>query len=168
MAFSPEQLTTMRQELGLAEDADEATIVAALSEALGERADAPAPSAAAVTVPEGFSLVDNETLATLRTGAEDGRAARDQQRTEHRDRTISAAIAAGKIPPARKEHFEAAWQADATGTEQLLSALAPGLVPVEERGHAQTPTESTKATVDSAALGRFAGQFGLTEEDLRG
>src|SRR4051794_40760790 len=41
VAFTPEQLTTMRQQLELAEDADEATIVAALSEALQEQAEPP-------------------------------------------------------------------------------------------------------------------------------
>lgn len=136
MAFTPEQLTTMRQELGLAEDADEATIVAALSEALAEQAEDPAsPTTPTFTPPAGFSLVDDATLATLRAGAEDGREARTQQRTEDRDRTIAAAIHDGRIPKARQEHYEAAWTADPDGTKQLLASLAPGLVPVEERGH---------------------------------
>jgi hypothetical protein len=39
VAFSDEQVTTMRQKLGVAEDADEATILAALDEALDEQTD---------------------------------------------------------------------------------------------------------------------------------
>jgi ATP-dependent protease ClpP protease subunit len=170
VSFTDAQLTTMRATLELPADADEATILAALETVVAESLEdqPPAAPAAAVKIPEGFSLVDDGTLAAMRVGAEDGRAARTQQLTEHRDRTIQAAISAGKIPPARKEHYEAAWKGDASGTEQLLATLAPGLVPVEERGHAQTPAEETTATVDDAALGTFASQLGLTKEDLRG
>lgn len=135
VAFSDEQLATMRQELGLPEDADEATIVAALSEALEERAETPASNTA--TPPEGMVLVESDVLDQLRTGAEQGTAARTQQLIEKRDRAINQAIADGKITPARKDHWVAQWDADPEGAEQTLNALAAGLVPVEERGHDQ-------------------------------
>lgn len=137
VAFSDEQLTTMRQELGLPEDADEATIVAALSEALAAQTEDPASPA---PVPAGMALVEKDVLDNLRDQAGKGAAARQQQLDEHRDRTIAQAVSDGKITPARKGHWATAWAADPEGTEQTLSTLEPGLVPVEERGHAQTNT----------------------------
>lgn len=147
MAFTPEQLTTMRQELGLAETADEATIVAALSEALAEQPEAPA----APTVPEGMSLVDNTVLDQLRAGAEDGRQAREQQRVEARNAAIQAAVESGRIAPASREHFAQLYDADPEGTGELLANLAPGLVPVNEIGHSGDlqPKAAGDATYDS-------------------
>lgn len=166
MAFTPEQLNTMRQELGLAESADEATIVAALSEALGERADAPAAPAAPIQIPPGMSLVDTTVWDDTRAQAQQGAQARAQQLTEHRDRTIKAAIDAGKFPLARQAHYETAWAADPEGTEQLIAALAPGLVPVNEIGHDTPPIEDVTAGVSTDALDGFAAGLGLTKEDL--
>lgn len=136
VAFTDAQLTTMRQELGLPEDADEATIVAALSEALAEQAEETTSSTAA-TPPEGMVLVESDVLDDLRSAAAMGKEARTQQLNEKRDRTIAQAIADGKITPARREHWAMQWDADPEGAEQTLNALAAGLVPVEERGHDQ-------------------------------
>lgn len=166
MAFTPEQLTQMRQDLGLAETADEATIVAALSEALAEQAD-DAPAATTTGTPEGTTLVSTEVLQTLQAQAREGAEARAQQRTESRDRAIEAAVAEGRIAPAQREHFTKLYDADATGTQALLAQLSPGLVPVAEIGHDQPPAEGTHATVDDDALEAYAASMGLTAEDLR-
>lgn len=137
VAFSDEQLTSMRQKLGTAEDADEATILAALHEALDEQTDPPVVPATPV-VSAGQVVIEADVLDGLRAQATQGAAARTQQLDEHRDRTITAAIADGKITPARKDHWVTSWAADAEGTELTLKALAPGLVPVDERGHDQS------------------------------
>lgn len=165
MAFTPEQLNTMRQELGLAESADEATIVSALSEALAEQAEE-SPAASTPTVPEGMALVEQTVLDELRAAGEEGRAARRQQLEDHRDRTIAAAIESGRIAPARREHYEAAWAADAEGTEQLLASLAPGLVPVAELGHSGD-VETKESAYDDSALSAFADTFGISKEALQ-
>lgn len=165
MAFTPEQLNTMRQELGLAESADEATIVSALSEALAEQAEE-SPAASTPTVPEGMALVEQSVLDELRVAGEEGRAARRQQLEDQRDRAIDAAIESGRIAPARREHYVAAWAADAEGTEQLLASLAPGLVPVAELGHSGG-VETKESTYDDSALSAFADTFGITKEALQ-
>lgn len=168
VAFSDEQLTTMRQTLGLAENADEATIVAALGEALEERAE---PTAAATTaVPEGMSLVETAVLDDLRTGAAAGRSAREQLDHQARDAAIDAAIADGRTTPARREHWVASWTADADGTRDMLAALAPGLaVPTSESGHSGEPEAGIgHLNIDDAELTAFAAQLGLSKEDLRG
>jgi ATP-dependent protease ClpP protease subunit len=160
-------------KLGISEDADDATILAALDEVLAEQAaDETTPPAApatpaAFTVPDGMVLMDSTTAESLRSGAAAGIAARDQQLAEHRDRTIQAAIDAGKIPPARRAHYEAAWKADATGTEQVLAALEPGLVPVTEQGH-DNPDGGTVAatTLTDEVAGELGGFFGLSAEEL--
>lgn len=168
VTFNAQQLTTMRDKLGLPETADEAAILAAVEavveESLEER---PAPPTT-TTVPDGMSLVSTEVLDTLRNQAQAGHEARQQQLTEHRGRVIDTAIREGRIAPAQREHFASLHQADPTGTEALIAQLTPGLVPVSELGHDQPPAESTTAAVDDSALDGFASQLGLTKEDLRG
>lgn len=165
VAFSDEGTTTLRTRLGIAEDADEATILAALDEALEERAES-TPQTTTPVVPEGMALVEQTVLDDLRAAGEQGRAARQQQLDDHRDRTLDAAIADGRIAPARREHFATAWAADAEGTEELLNALTPGLVPVTEQGHAGG-VDSDESTYDDEALSAHAAAFGINKEDLQ-
>lgn len=165
VAFSDEQITTMRQKLGLPESADEATILAALDEALDERAE-PTAAGSTTDVPEGMVLVESSVLTDLREGAQAGREARQQLATQERDRVIDAAITAGKTTPARREHWATAYDADPAGTRELLDSLEPGLaVPTAEHGHADEPEHDPYT---DAALDAFASQFGLTKEALRG
>lgn len=131
VAFSDEQLITLRQTLGVAEDADEATILAALDEALVERADPPTQT---TVLPEGTVAIDAGQLAELQVAARAGQDARTQQQTEYRDRLVSAAVGDGRIPPARREHWTNHLAAD-PGAEAVLASLAPGLVPYAAIGH---------------------------------
>lgn len=144
MAFTPEQLTQMRKDLGLQADADEATIVAALSEAASSAEITPPNTP---QIPEGMTLVETAVLDDLRDGAAAGRSARDELDTQARDTAIVDAIADGRTTPSRREHWENSWAADAEGTRAMLAALAPGLaVPTNEAGHAGEP----EATADDA------------------
>lgn len=141
-------INDVRTRLGVAEDADEATVLAALDEALEERAETDETGGTTPEIPEGMSLVDTETLATLRAGAEDGRAARLEQRTQARDAAVQAAIKAGKIPANRRKHYQDLWDADADGTRELLDKLEPGLVPLSELGH-DNPVDENKSEEDA-------------------
>ena len=158
VAFSDEQMTTMRQELGLPEDADEATIVAALSEALAEQAEATTSHTTTAQAPEGMTLVDTAVLDELRSGARQGVEARQRQLTEDRDRTIEDAIRTGRTTPARREHWQNAWAADPEGTRQMLASLAPGLVPVEELGNAGDPASAQNNADDSLYVSLFGDE----------
>lgn len=155
VAFSDEQIQTLRNKLGTAGDADEATILAALDEALEERTE-PDPQASTTAVPDGMTLIETEVLDQLRDGARQGTEARQQQLTEQRDRAIDAAIRDGRTTPARREHWEAAWTADPEGARAQLEALAPGLVPVSELGHEGDVT-SAQSSADDAL---YASLFG--------
>ncbi|MFF3867360.1 head maturation protease, ClpP-related [Micromonospora sp. NPDC001898] len=140
VAFSDEQLTDLRQRLHVADDADEATILAALDTALVER---PAPPQTA----PGTVVLDEAQHAQLLADARDGRDARAQQLREQREASVQAAVTDGRIPPARAEHWRSQLEAD-PGAADVLAALKPGLVPVNEIGYAG---EDSKASADPAA-----------------
>ncbi|GAB3867359.1 hypothetical protein GCM10028801_41160 [Nocardioides maradonensis] len=166
--LNPQHLAALREQVGFAEDADADTIVAAVSEALTERADAPEAQATTTPViPEGMTLVSTEVLNDLRAGAQDGREARAQQREATRNAALDQAIATGRIAPTQRAHFASLWDADPTGTNALLTQLAPGLVPVSEVGHAGD-AENTLTEVPDGAVDAFAAGLGIPKEALRG
>lgn len=141
MTFTSEQLTTMRAKLELPDTADEAAILAAV-EAVVEDSLEDKP-AGPPDLPEGMVVVEQSVLDELRTGAQQGIEAREQQRVEARDRAIDAAIRAGKTTPARRDHWAKAWDGDAEGTKAMLDALEPGLVPTSELGTAEVDEAKT-------------------------
>ncbi|WP_326564548.1 head maturation protease, ClpP-related [Micromonospora peucetia] len=140
VAFSDEQLNNLRQRLNVADDADEATILAALNSALAER---PAPPQSA----PGTVVLDEAQHAQLLADARDGREARAQQLREQREATVQAAVRDGRIPPARAEHWMAQLEAD-PGAAETLAALKPGLVPVNEIGYTADKPADPAATDD--------------------
>lgn len=159
VAFTDEQLTTMRHQLGLADDADETAItdafaeaLDALAKALAERADPPAQ------LPDGVVTIDATQLAELQARARRGEEARTQQESDERIRLVDNAIHSGRIPPARREHWLAQLEAD-LGAAATLQNLAPGLVPVDgEIGHAHSGGGNE---ADDAL---YAALFGATQE----
>lgn len=172
VSFTDEQLTNMRQQLGLAADADEATIAAALTEALAEQAEDPAdlvvpaalPTPTTAALPPGVVAIDAEVLAQLQAGATAGAAASARQAQEDRDSVIAAALRAGKITANTRGNYEELWAKDADGTRKLLDALPSGLVPVDEIGHDQTTLERQNALGSETAIKGLAATFGLSEE----
>lgn len=132
----------LRTRLGLAEDADEAAIQAALEAAPEETHET--DTAPTTSVPEGMVLVDAEQWESTRSGAEQGQQVAARLARQDRDAIIQAAIQDGKFPVSRRSHYEAMWDRDAEGAHHLLTAsvedggLAKGLVPVrnEELGGA--------------------------------
>lgn len=144
----------IRQLLGLAEDATdddvrEAMRLRAPEPAAGDEPDAepegdgePAPEA---VVPEPVAAsadtvtVDRATWEAMRSGAADGQAARAEQLRVHREEVVAAAVADGRIPPARREHWLRQIETD-PGAEQVLAGLERGLIPVTERGTAPSAT----------------------------
>lgn len=155
VAFSDAQITDMRRKLGIAEDADETTILAALDESLSERAETPL-TATATVAPAGMALVDEGTLAALRSDAAAGREARNEQQAAARREAVAAAVSDGRIPPARREHWEAQLAAD-EGALATLQSLAPGTIPVESIGHDGQPDTTEADATYQALFGEKAG-----------
>lgn len=148
VAFSDEQLTTMRQKLGLAENADEATILAALDEALTERAE---PTAAAgTTVPEGHVVIPAAKLADLEAGARLATETANALRTSEREAFLDANRS--KYLPANRAAWATEYDRDPEAT-QAHFATAPDLIPVAEIGHANGgDAEALAADADYLAL----------------
>ena len=149
MAFTDEQITAMRNRLGIAEDADEATILAALDEALAEQVEPTAsqqPQASAEAAPAsppaspkastpGTLVIDASAWEEREARIKRLEAADQKRRREERDDVISAAVRAGKFPRARVDHWTRLWDADPEGTRQVIAGLAPNVVPLAEMGH---------------------------------
>ena len=121
----------LRQRLGITDAAlDEDGLLAAIDEALSERAEphTQAPSA----LPAGTIAIDEGILAQLTSDAAAGREARAEQLTAQRVATVDAAVQAGRIPFARRE----AWidqLAKDPGAAETLNALAQ-VIPTEAIG----------------------------------
>lgn len=120
----------VRSRLGIAADADEGTILAALDEALAERADPTTPTA---PLPPGTVLVDSTLLDQLRADGAAGRAARDQQNTEDRERRVTAALNRGAIGAPAADPWRAAIEKDPS-LGAVLDSM-PSVIPVGAIGH---------------------------------
>lgn len=119
----------IRERLGITDpEITDEQMLAALDEALAERADEPGATSNNA-VPEGMILIDEATLSTLRADASAGRQAHDQQVAQHREQVVDAAINSGRIPPARRDHWIAQMTAD-PGVEQIIAQMPEGLIPV--------------------------------------
>lgn len=126
-------LDGLRTRLGInAEISDEATVLAALDEALTERAAPPAPEAKAA--PEGTVVMDASAVEELRAQAAAGVAAAEAAAEAHREQVVSNAVQTGKIPPARKDHWLNLLVLDA-GTETVIEAMPENVVPVVATGY---------------------------------
>lgn len=62
------------------------------------------------------------------------------QQKRDREELVAAAIGDGRIPPSSKDGWLGLLEKDPNG-EATLASLAPGLVPVTERGHGRAPDE---------------------------
>lgn len=120
----------LRERLGIADDADEPTILSALDEALTEVAEPPTATAP----PAGTVLVDEQVFATLQTQAADGAAARAQQETERRERLVNEAVADGRIAPAQRAAWLDKLTAEGEAGETVLASLQKGLIPLAAVG----------------------------------
>ncbi len=133
----------LRERLGIKADAEvtEDSLMAALDEALDERAEAPeekTPKAEA----EGTVVLDEGTYAALKSDAAAGREARNEQVKAQREATVSAAIESGRIAPARRDHWVAQLEAD-PGAAEVLNSLQPGTIPLDPKGYTGGVDESS-------------------------
>nr|WP_228512654.1 head maturation protease, ClpP-related [Clavibacter sp. VKM Ac-2872] len=131
----PDLNTTIRARLGLLDPtASDEVIVAALDEALAERAE-PNPAAPAGTV-----LMDAAALADLQAAANEGRQALAQQATARREAIVDAALADGRIAPASRAAWLTQLEANEEGAASLIASLTPNTIPVAELGENAEPT----------------------------
>lgn len=123
----------LRDRLGLPADAalDEDGLLAALDEALAERAE---PTNTSTAAPAGTIVVDQAAFEDLQAAAAEGRQARAAQLTAERTNAVNAAVSDGRISPARREHWLASLEAD-PGALTVLEGLPKNTVPVAAAGY---------------------------------
>lgn len=153
MDLNDEQITALREQVGFPADADADTIVAAVQEALAERAEPPKETTTTPVVPDGMALVDSAVLQQIQSDAAAGREAQTTLATQARDTAINKALAAGKIAAASRAKFVEAWDKDPESTQAILDALTPGLVPVAEIGHGAQPETTVDDELYAAVFG---------------
>lgn len=153
--------------LGLPDDADEDTILEAVEAQITAAASAAkAPPAPAAAVPDGHVLMSKDALDELRIAATAGQEARAVQLRADRDETISAAIRAGKIAPARKDHWTNQWDKDAEGTKASLASLEAVYPVAALPGHAGGDNAASTAAFSDDEAGVLAALAGVSKEGL--
>lgn len=145
VAFTDEQITTMRQRLGVAEDADEATILAALDEALDEHAE---PTS--TNVPAGHVVVPEARLKDLETAAQTGVSA--AKRLHEREREEFLDSVRNKYAPTNRAAWAAEYDRDPEGTRKHFENAAV-IVPTDEVGHAEAGEASADDRLYVSAWG---------------
>lgn len=155
------ELKDLLAVVGLPETATEDEYMARLDE-LAPLATTPAPApvptpAPIVGLPDGVTAVDSEQFGELVNAARDGREARQILARQERDAFLDVAVKAGKFPPVRLAHWQAAWDADPAGTKATVDTLAAGLIPTDPNGTGYMP--SVEAMSDDALWTQFESAF---------
>lgn len=112
-------LTPIAEALGLAADADQEAVLAAIAASAekkegGKEGETSAPA------------FDEKTLATLVASAAAGQQAANDLATMRRDSVLDKAIEKRKIDPAQREQYATLWAANADSTEKLLASMKEG------------------------------------------
>ena len=90
---------------------------------------------AASKLPPGVVVLDEDTYRQLKAGASAGAEVKAKLDRQDKDALLDGAIQAGKFPPARRDHYSAMYDADPTGTRDLIEkVLESGTIPVAARG----------------------------------
>lgn len=171
-AMSDTLIQGLRERFDLADDADEATVLAKADELL-EQATKPddgattvdPKAAAAALEADGKVVVSKNVLDELRAMAEDGAKARANQIAEERDEAIAAAVSAGKISRERIDAWKASWDKDAEGTKSDLDTL-PARFPVAKAPGVPGGDGDSTAPFSDEEASALAARAGISKEGL--
>lgn len=136
VAFSDEQITSLRSTLQLEDTADEAAIVAAVDAVVAENLE---ERTQGNTVPEGQVMIPAARLADLEAGARAGTEAAQALRNKECQELLDANRA--KFLPTSRAGWEAEFHRDPDAVRDHF-ASAPDLIPVSEVGHANESATS--------------------------
>jgi ATP-dependent Clp endopeptidase proteolytic subunit ClpP len=141
VAFTDEQIQTMRQKLGVKDDADEATILGALDEALQEAADGkPAASADDATWKNEAARLSSELAETKAELA--GIKATDARKAKAA--FFAEMTGSGRLKPADRAELEQRYDEAPQVVQAIVSARAPGSeVPLAEIGYGDGTSDET-------------------------
>lgn len=130
--------TDVAERLGLAEDATDEDILAALDNRLtdeGTEGTEGGEPANRVTLPEGAVIVDQTALEALKADAAAGREALNRQQSKDREAAVLAAVKTGRIAPNDREKWLNRVNEDPRELE-TLNRLEPVYPVGNEIGHA--------------------------------
>ena len=96
----------LRERLGLTETDGTEAILAAVDRLANQ------PTAEAAPMPEGVALIESDQLAALQAAAAEVAAMRAERDAERRAGMVDAAVADGRITPARRDHWLAQLNAE--------------------------------------------------------
>ncbi|MDR6142045.1 ATP-dependent Clp endopeptidase proteolytic subunit ClpP [Microbacterium foliorum] len=144
------------QRLGVRAEATDDEILAAVDEALDERAEPtdpatpaapeveaqpdPADPATPAAAPDGAVIVEAGALAELQRQAALGATAHASMQTQRHEGIVQNAINEGRIAPASRAHFLNLLGKDEAGTVKALATFPKGTIPVAELGHSESDT----------------------------
>ena len=149
VAVSDEQIADLRNKLGLADDADEATILATVEDVVDKATEPPAVTKPA-EIPEGHVVIPAAKLADLEAGAKLATDTAAALQAKDRDAFLDANRS--KFLPANRNAWAKEYDRDPEATKTHF-ASAPDIVPVSELGHAQGgDAEALAADADYLAL----------------
>lgn len=159
-----ELMDSLRKKLGIAdESADEATVLAALDEALAEQVAPPAPQPQNSAAPQdldhlkkmaeasGAVIVDKVNWDDLQAKIQQGVTAAQKLRDQERDFVLDRAVEDGRIPPASRATWAALYDNDPKATASVIDRLQRNSVPVAAMGYALEDNDND--------LGEFAALF---------
>ncbi len=107
--------------------------------------DGSKPGASSLRIPDGFALVDKQTITALQEGQHRADALVAEIEAERRDVALDAAVAAGKIPAARRDFWVKFWKSDPEGAKAALAELPDNMVPVAPVGSGGSDTDELDA-----------------------
>src|SRR6266542_3936752 len=148
----------IREALGLASDAPDTEVTAALAAAgLGQAGppanppgdqNAPAPPVVKPNgaVPAGMRLVSDSAWEQMQNTIKRLEAREARREREERDQVVAQAVRDGKFTPAQRDHFAKLWDADPEGTRTLIASLQKNTaLAVAELGHGGDVTSDEAA-----------------------
>jgi hypothetical protein len=147
-AMDDELRLSLAKRLGLPEDATEEQVRAELAKPVGEtpgggegegegegEGDGEGEGEGEGKPKSETVTLDRATFDELKKGATLAASHEDERIATRVNETVEAAIADGRIPPARREHWKKALEADFDGNSAVIDGLEKGLVPVSARGN---------------------------------
>lgn len=138
-------LTEVRQRLGLADDADESLVLAALDD-LKTKADAqPGPQQVAAAAAEKADLTKQVEMLDTRVKdlTQVAAAAAEEKRAQVKASVLDTAAAAGKFAPADRAQWEADYDEAPGAVTRVLASIADGFaVPVTVQGSVGNPIDA--------------------------
>jgi hypothetical protein len=144
LTFTDEQAKNLLALLGLPADTSDIDTILATVQDLADTSQG-APDQVAAARAAGLVTIDPTSLASLQAEATEGRTLKAAAARQEVEIEVDSAVRAGKIPPARREHWVGLVAADAE-LGKVLASMPANVIPVQELGHGGEPDADNDLT----------------------